>query len=522
MARSKINRKTKGNARTMPCNKPSTVPAQITPAFLGHRCPQDVQNAIDFHRATLSEEVYQFVLSNPPKLETFIEFWSLPEYLSLTSSRAADTICGASWMLAINHLFLNQIDAARAFMLNGAFIHQCAHTSIENILGLCQGGAIPLCDHVVNEQLMYYQNAFILSHSHQDIEKYLRSVVPLDLMRRMSFASHAGHKSSASTWVHDYVNCIGNDWSSSVHPNKRVTKGIDDSCIEITILNTDSNHAVYKSIGVSHTLKELFTEYSEEQRTPLRSLRFLFEGKPLFLSSASKKTPAQLGMRDHDVICVSKVSSPTITNEASEPIKKTQTKKTKKKCNHRSKRKQPCRIVDVEQDPKVQHSQALSRIFEESEPHFRAIRQQLNNLSLERTLPKVKSCKRKHPSSSHQLPVDNPNMDGLAGKAGKSSFAIQVGEVNNLYKSSKKSQFNLPKSEYIDLHGYTRNEAVLMLNESLPQWQKVAMEGSYPFVAPVLIVCGGGNQVLSETVSQWIKEHNVVSNAPKNMFANAA
>jgi DNA-nicking Smr family endonuclease len=202
-------------------------------------------------------------------------------------------------------------------------------------------------------------------------------------------------------------------------------------------------------------------------------------------------------------------------------MKKTQTKKTKKKCDQRSKRKQPCRIVDFAQDPKVQHSRALSRIFEEAEPHFRAIRQQLNNLSLERTLPKVKSSKRKHPSSSHQLPVDNPNTDGLAGKAGKSSFAIQVGEFNNLYKSSKKSQFNLPKSEYIDLHGYTKNEAVSILNESLPQWQKVAMEGSYPFVAPVLIVCGGGNQVLSETVSQWIKEHNV-SNAPKNMFANAA
>ena len=426
-------------------------------------------------------------------------------------------------MLAINHLLLNQLDAARAFMLNGAFIHQCAHTPIENILELCQGGAIPLCDHVVNDQLIYYQNAFALSHSYGDIEKYLRGVVPLDLMRRMSFASHAGHKSSSSTWVHDYVDCIGNDWSSSfVHPAKRVVKGNDDSCIQITILNTDSNQAVHKSIRVSHTLKELFTEYSEEQRTPLRSLRFVFDGKPLFLSSASKKTPAQLGMRDHDVICVAAVSSSTVTtSEATEPMKKPQTKKTNKKSGNSNKRKQPRRIVAIENDPKVQHSQALSKLFEEAEPRFRTIRQELNKLSLERTLPKIKSNKRKNPSSSHQLPVNNPNMDGLAGKAGKSSFVIQVGEVNNLYKSSKKSQLHLPKSEYIDLHGYTKNEALSMLNESLPQWEKHAMEGCYPFVAPVLIVCGGGNQVLSETVSQWIKEHNV-SNAPKNMFANAA
>jgi DNA-nicking Smr family endonuclease len=76
----------------------------------------------------------------------------------------------------------------------------------------------------------------------------------------------------------------------------------------------------------------------------------------------------------------------------------------------------------------------------------------------------------------------------------------------------------------IDLHGCNQIEALDKLNQSLPQWEKYAMEGSYPFVAPVVIVCGGGNQILSDTVSQWIKENNV-SNAPKKKtykYARAA
>ena len=525
MARSKTNRKP--NATASPCNmKPAGVSGHITPAFLGHRCPQDVQNAIDFHRATLTEEVCHFLASSPPNLKTFVEFWSRPQYSSLTANRAADTICGASWMLALNHLFLNQVDAARAFMLNGAFIHQCAHKSIETILALCQGGNKPLCDHVVNSELPYYNSAFTASHSKKLMEMYLQSVIPLDLMRRMSFASHAGHKSTStsSSWVHDYVNHIGNDWSSSSSQPKRVIKGIDESSIQVTFLNTESNDAVHMSIGVSHTLKELFTKYSEDQGTPLRSLRFVFEGKTLFLSSASNKTPAQLGMRDHDVICVSSTtpSSTCTQNESkSEPQKKVQRKKSTKKRSSKSKRSKPTKVAYLEQeDPKVEHSQALSKLFEEAEPKFKAIRQQLNNLALERSLPKERSFKRRAAPLSEQQLVHNPNMDGLAGKAGKSSYVIQVGEVNNLYKSSKKSQAELPKSQFIDLHGYTQMEALEKLDDSLPQWEKYAMEGNYPFVAPVVIVCGGGNQILSETVSQWIKENNV-SNAPKNMFANA-
>ncbi|KAL7542962.1 hypothetical protein ACHAWF_007288 [Thalassiosira exigua] len=41
------------------------------------------------------------------------------------------------------------------------------------------------------------------------------------------------------------------------------------------------------------------------------------------------------------------------------------------------------------------------------------------------------------------------------------------------------------------------------------------MQGSYPFVRLATIICGGGNQILSGTVQEWIKSSNRVSNAPK-------
>lgn len=41
------------------------------------------------------------------------------------------------------------------------------------------------------------------------------------------------------------------------------------------------------------------------------------------------------------------------------------------------------------------------------------------------------------------------------------------------------------------------------------------MKGEYPWVITVDIICGGGNQILSETVETWIKSKTNVANAPK-------
>ena len=67
----------------------------------------------------------------------------------------------------------------------------------------------------------------------------------------------------------------------------------------------------------------------------------------------------------------------------------------------------------------------------------------------------------------------------------------------------------------LDLHGFTQVEALQKLDESLIPWVDAAMRGSYQFVIPAKIVCGCGNQVLSEVAEKWIHEHNQVRNSPK-------
>ncbi|KAL7523690.1 hypothetical protein ACHAXR_000289 [Thalassiosira sp. AJA248-18] len=115
--------------------------------------------------------------------------------------------------------------------------------------------------------------------------------------------------------------------------------------------------------------------------------------------------------------------------------------------------------------------------------------------------------------------VDSHFKEG--GKAGKSHYTIHVGEVENLYKTTKPNAMLVshPSAsaplETLDLHGCTREEALTKLDESLKVWVDAAMQGSYPFVQSAMIVCGCGNQILSEVTSNWIGSNHNVSNAPK-------
>ena len=111
---------------------------------------------------------------------------------------------------------------------------------------------------------------------------------------------------------------------------------------------------------------------------------------------------------------------------------------------------------------------------------------------------------------------------GIGGKAGKTQFVIQVGEVANLYKTTKPSARSSSSKTrrddiMIDLHGL-KEEALQKLNESLPGWVDTAMKGEHPWVIPVKIVVGGGNQILADAVEDWIRTKDSVSNAPKNLY----
>ena len=161
----------------------------------------------------------------------------------------------------------------------------------------------------------------------------------------------------------------------------------------------------------------------------------------------------------------------------------------------------------------MSHSMILTRLHEEVQPPINDIRMKLNALDLERH---NKKRTRKEPNDQ-TLPGE-----GFGGKARESFFVIQVGEVENLYKttkstlslasSSRQSQSCVPT---LDLHGCTREEAIVRLNESLKVWVDTAMRGYDPFVITVLIICGCGSQVLMETVREWIKSTSQVRNAPK-------
>merc|ERR1711957_773172 len=86
-----------------------------------------------------------------------------------------------------------------------------------------------------------------------------------------------------------------------------------------------------------------------------------------------------------------------------------------------------------------------------------------------------------------------------AKKAGKAFYPILVGEATNLYKTSSASHGHLPA---IDLHGCSKEEALEKLGKSLPIWVDTAMKGSHPWVMGVDIICGGGNQILSDVVKK--------------------
>lgn len=161
---------------------------------------------------------------------------------------------------------------------------------------------------------------------------------------------------------------------------------------------------------------------------------------------------------------------------------------------------------------------AFSLVLREAELTFKTIRQKLNSLALKRTLPKQRSTSvEKSPSKPQDELLCNPSSETESNaKAGKPYYLLQVGEVSNLYKSTKGVSRQKQRTRSLDLHGLRRNEALAKLDEQLVKWVDIAMRSEYPFVIRVAVVCGGGNQVLSETVEKWVKSNDTVANAPKN------
>ena len=173
---------------------------------------------------------------------------------------------------------------------------------------------------------------------------------------------------------------------------------------------------------------------------------------------------------------------------------------------------------EIENKHRQAHSRAMTGVFEELNPLLKQIRTRLNNLTIHKRAPKVRKPKKKNNQPSTSIMNLPTTADCLGGKAGKISYPILVGEVTSLYKTTKsnKSTKSSRHPIVLDLHGFSKDEALKKLDECLPAWVETAMSGESPWVLPVDIICGGGSQILSEAVKGWIRSNHQVANRPKS------
>ena len=174
---------------------------------------------------------------------------------------------------------------------------------------------------------------------------------------------------------------------------------------------------------------------------------------------------------------------------------------------------------EIENKHREAHSRAMTRVFDELNPLLKQIRTRLNDLTIHKPAPKVRKPKSKKKKKQPLASIVNlPTADCFGGKAGKISYPILVGEVTSLYKTTKSNKSNKSSRNPIvlDLHGFSKDEALKKLDECLPAWVETAMSGESPWVLPVDIICGGGSQILSEAVKGWIRSNHQVANRPKS------
>lgn len=504
------------------CNTPRSNSGPRYNTLLAQNC--------DRHWAEFPPQAKSFILNSPCRiaLGSLFDFWSAPQHVHYTRGSAAVNTYSAAWHLALLHLDMGMVREARALTINGSFIHQCHNSSIEKLDAVLASDSDEMTLMQLERLMPLFTRGSNTIQSPQTMVKYIRAHLP-----KINSNMMTSHGTFTPTSIKGYVGQISDDWYST-SPAKKVKQPsmILGNSAQIKIVfvddaNDDEKHSF--DIGSSITLKSLFNDYSDRRGISLRSLRFSFAGKALFLSSAGHKTPEELGWKDGDFVKVHYVSQAPSDGENSCQARTSPSlsasKKTKsRQCSNmkaKSKKKKPQQRGELTKklEYKVQHSKQLTMIHDEAEAQFKAIRQRLNNLVIERSRPKTRiSCTRKKEPYVPSVVETNPLKEGIVGKGGKSRYVIQVGEVQNLYKTTKPSlmhQISLAPLSTLDLHGSTREEALVKLDERLNVWFDAAMRGSYPFVKLAVIVCGCGSQTLSETVQDWIKSNGKVSNAPQ-------
>lgn len=252
-------------------------------------------------------------------------------------------------------------------------------------------------------------------------------------------------------------------------------------------------------------------------------------GKHFYFLTSHGETLGQLGIINGDSFYLCNASHPATIEEREKPNlaeKGGQGKHTQKKTSNwrkKSKKKSkpsnlPASIYESSIDElREVHSKSMEPVFDELRPRLKVIREKLSSLLLQKTLSKKKRAL-KSPKTKTAIPgevsVNNLPTDSQCGKAGKAVYPVLAGEASNLFKTAKSIQ--QPRNIItLDLHGYSRYKAIGVLRKGIQEWIVEAMRGQYPFVVPVDIICGAGNQVLSEVVAQFIRDNSQVANRPK-------
>jgi len=445
-------------------------------------------------------------------------FWTQPDQIYYAQMAVS---VGTCHLLAYEYYHIKAYANSAILALNGAFFQQCINKgSINELKAL---GA----EEITRENLSRFFNTREIMTSvylPEAIKMYISKVLPLRYQKMLQIDSHASQIPGMG-----YVDLISDDWNTTSHgsngkPQPHRRNEDEGELIKIILSNQESGVKVERTIKNSTQLKTVFNAYAEEYGESLRALRFSYNGSTLFLSSLGQKTASDIGMQDDDVICIYNNSA---SKAEDDPAPQTKSKKKKSKSTtkkaHMAREKSKSRpqiiVPKTEKEMQEAHSLLLYKVHEEAEPQLKSIRQKLNELSLDRQEPKNRRASTKTKLTEESAPVCNPNTNDLGGKAGKTAYAVNVGRVENLYISSKRihssSRSSMSRSSIIDLHGCDRGEAIQRLDSSLNDWMDMAMTGEYPFVIPAVIVCGGGNQILSETVETWIKGNKNVANAPR-------
>jgi len=501
---------------------------------------QELHDGIDFHWRNLSSDssLKSFLLSSPShslSLSKFVEYWTAtPTREESTSPNIAASICGCSWYLAMNYMQLCDLEAARVLLLNGSFMQQCYNQPIEEIAKEVQAASSsgPV-------DCRYFTDGLLAISSEQRMRSFLRSKVSSDYHRRMSFATQT---TQTKQKVLDYVNQISSDWneggsvaSQKIQARRRrsavATESSDgDSSIDILLVDSKTKAEARMTYSMSLTLKSLFKQYAEDRGLNLRQLRFSYKGQTLFLSAVGNKTPQDLGIKHLDLIFVTNQAAASDSSSSSDESKDssrlcpTKLPLSKKRANRRSSKKGSKRATwagpEINEDEryKLAHSRNLGKVLNEASPQFTKIRQKLAVINLECTPPKAKKASRRKSLRAELRPTPAVPHIEEGGKAGVPFYPVHVGPPDNLHHTRHvfAPANRIPVS--VDLHGLSREQAISELDTRLPVWYKSAMRSEYPFVLKVTIVCGGGNQILSEAVDQWIKMKDTVSKAPQRKF----